>query len=53
MAQLSHEWNTPIINVNDDRSLNPGALEAQASMLELFGTMDWDETFDYKVERSR
>lgn len=25
----------------------------QKGILELFGTLDWDETFDYKDERSR
>ena len=25
----------------------------QAGLLEIFGTLEWDEGFDYKVQRSR
>ena len=29
------------------------ARREQARLLELFGTLDWDDEFDYKRERSR
>lgn len=29
------------------------ALREQAAIVELFGTMDWDQDYDYKSERSR
>lgn len=29
------------------------ARREQARLLELFGTLDWDDRFDYKRERSR
>lgn len=29
------------------------ARREQGKLLELFGSMDWDPTFDYKTERSR
>lgn len=29
------------------------ARREQARLLDLFGTLDWDSTFDYKSERSR
>lgn len=29
------------------------ARREQARLLELFGTLDWDDEFDYKPERSR
>ena len=29
------------------------ARREQARLLELFGTLDWDENFDYKSERTR
>lgn len=29
------------------------ARREQAGMLELFGTLDFDDTYDYKAERSR
>ena len=29
------------------------ARREQASLVELFGTLDWDPDFDYKAERSR
>ncbi|MGD8328986.1 MAG: type II toxin-antitoxin system VapB family antitoxin [Acidobacteriota bacterium] len=29
------------------------ARREQGKLLELFGSMDWDPTFDYKAERSR
>jgi len=29
------------------------ARREQRKLLELFGTLDWDETYDYKKERSR
>jgi Arc/MetJ family transcription regulator len=29
------------------------ARREQSKMTELFGKLDWDETFDYKAERSR
>ncbi len=29
------------------------ARREQARMTELFGTLDWDESYDYKAERSR
>ena len=29
------------------------ARREQARLLELFGTLDWDDEFDYKHERSR
>ena len=29
------------------------ALRKQKGLLELMGKLDWDETFDYKKERSR
>ncbi|MEN2740464.1 type II toxin-antitoxin system VapB family antitoxin [Microbacterium sp. X-17] len=29
------------------------ARREQAKILELVGTLDWDESFDYKAERSR
>ena len=29
------------------------ARREQARLLELFGTLDWDDEFDYKLERSR
>jgi hypothetical protein len=29
------------------------ARREQAKIVELFGTLEWDETFDYKAERFR
>ncbi len=29
------------------------ARREQARLLDLFGTLEWDSTFDYKTERSR
>lgn len=29
------------------------ARREQSRVLELFGTLDWDESYDYKAERSR
>lgn len=29
------------------------ARREQAGMLELLGTLEWDDTYDYKAERSR
>lgn len=29
------------------------ARREQAAILDLFGTLDWDEGFDYKAERAR
>lgn len=29
------------------------ARREQAGILDLFGTLEWDETYDYKQERSR
>ena len=29
------------------------ARREQAAILDLFGTLDWDEGFDYKAERTR
>ena len=41
------------MNVNVDPALIQQALKAQISMLKLLGTLEWDETYDYKAERSR